>query len=57
MIYNLVEKNYQKFFSNKNIFEDKKIFSDKIKNLKTESEKFKKRIYRNRKFLEDESKI
>jgi site-specific recombinase XerD len=54
MIYSLVEKNYQKFYLNKNSFDDKKIFSEKIKNFKTDQEKFKKRIYRAKKFLEDE---
>jgi len=57
MIYKLVEKNYQKFYSNENISDDKKIFFEKIKNLKTESEKFKKRIYRAKKFLSDKKNI
>lgn len=57
MIYNLVEKNYQKFYSNENISDDKKIFSEKIKNLKTEQEKFKKRLYRAKKFLSDKKNI
>ena len=57
MIYSLVEKNYQKFYLNKNSFDDKKIFSEKIKIFKTEQGKLKKRIYRAKKFISDEKNI
>jgi len=49
MIYSLVEKNYQKFFKQKNFSDEQKIFSEQLKNLQKDLEKFRKIKYRAKK--------